>query len=163
MLIAHLPAGYVLAAKLRKYSGNDACFWPVIIGSVFPDLDMLWFYFVDHGRVLHHRYLFHQPVYWALTGVIALVVLAAAKKSREAIRLSWLLTGALLHLLLDTIVGKIDWLYPLSRQSYALFEVPAKYGWWVWNFVFHWTFLLEIALIAWAIIILVRPSQDSRG
>ncbi|MBI4803267.1 MAG: metal-dependent hydrolase [Elusimicrobia bacterium] len=162
MLVAHLPAGYILAAKLRKRYGHP-CFWPVIIGSVFPDLDTLYFYLVDDRRTLHHHYLFHRPVYWLMTGIVAVIILALFKRRRDVVRLSWFLTGVLLHLFLDTIAGKIDWLYPFSEHSFAFVEVPAKYGWWVWNFIFHWTFCLEIALLVWAIVILIRPGQDSYG
>ncbi len=44
------------------------------------------------------------------------------------------------HLLLDTIVGKIKWLYPVSNEDIVCFHVPANYGWWVLNFVLHCNF-----------------------
>lgn len=161
MLIAHFPAGYILASKLRKRFGDDKCFLPIIIGSIFPDLDMVYFYLIDNRRTLHHHYLFHQPVYWLMIGIVTFVILGFLKMRGHLRQLLWFFTGVLLHLLLDTIAGKIDWLYPLSGQSYAFVEVPAKYNWWVWNFVFHWTFCLELALIAWAAVILAKSRHRS--
>ncbi|WP_390881416.1 hypothetical protein [Cardiobacterium hominis] len=39
-------------------------------GGLLPDIDMLWFYLVDH--VHHHRYPTHWPLLWLLALVSAL-------------------------------------------------------------------------------------------
>jgi inner membrane protein len=62
------------------------------------------------------------------------------------------------HLILDTIVGKIEWLYPFSNIAISLFEVPNVYGFWIYNFIFHWTFLLEIAVLFCAGFVLLRKN-----
>ncbi len=127
-----------------------------LLVSVLPDVDLLYFYLLDGHRHLHHTYWIHLPIFW-LGLLIASVVLATVLGNR----LFWLLVAVVysnvfLHLLLDTVVGHIFWFYPFSDQSIALFEVKPKYGWWVWNFVFHWTFLFELALWGWAVIAFVR-------
>ena len=55
-----------------------------------------------------------------------------------------------LHLVLDTVSGGIAWLYPYDAGSIVLIDVPARFDWWVWNFILHWSFLPEIAIVFWA-------------
>jgi uncharacterized SAM-binding protein YcdF (DUF218 family) len=31
--------------------------------------------------------------------------------------------------------------------------VPAKFDWWVWSFIFYWSFALEIVIVYWALMI----------
>ena len=66
------------------------------------------------------------------------------------------LTNLALHFALDSIVGGISWLYPFIDYDLSLFTVPATHDFWVWSFVFHWTFLLEIAVIVAAGILLCK-------
>lgn len=51
MFIAHAPAGYLLSRahpSLRKYA-----MW-IVLGSVFPDIDMFYFYLISDGTAHHH-------------------------------------------------------------------------------------------------------------
>lgn len=41
-----------------------------MLGSVVPDLDMVYFHFVDGGRTHHHAYVTHWPLFWAAVGGI---------------------------------------------------------------------------------------------
>jgi len=45
--------------------------------------------------------------------------------------------------------------------SYAWFEVPTRYPWWVFNFVFHRTFLFEAVVILWAALLLIKEPAKS--
>jgi len=72
-----------------------------------------------------------------------------------------LIFSIFLHLTLDTIVGKIEWLHPFTNQAYSLFNVPAIYEFWAYNFVFHWTFLFEIGVIGWAIYMVVKGGRKA--
>jgi inner membrane protein len=54
-------------------------------------------------------------------------------------------------MLLDSIVGDIWWFAPFVDKSFALFTVPALYHPWWLNFVLHWTFLLELLILLWAV------------
>ena len=67
MIIGHAPAGYLLACACdRSFFRDPVMFWAIVIGAVAPDLDMLWFLFVDRGAVHHHTYLTHDPTVWAV-------------------------------------------------------------------------------------------------
>lgn len=68
MLVAHVPAAYLLSVRLRD-SRLQAAF---LIGSVAPDLDMLLFYFRDARSVHHHEYLTHRPILWVGMLLLAL-------------------------------------------------------------------------------------------
>ena len=145
MLTAHLPSGYI-AARLAPRDIPAAM--PVaLIASVLPDFDMIWFLFVDHGAIHHHRYWVHIPIFWAAVAAVTLPLLAWR---------GWLSTGLLffgvifLHLLLDSIGGGIMWAAPFDTRLHALVEVPADNGHWIASFILHWTFLAELAIWIWA-------------
>ncbi|MGX9120904.1 metal-dependent hydrolase [Mesorhizobium sp. BHbsci] len=75
MLIAHLPSGYILGTLARKrWRETPGVMAAAMIGAVIPDIDMLYFHFVDGGRVHHHAYITHWPLFWAATGLVALAV-----------------------------------------------------------------------------------------
>lgn len=118
-----------------------------MLASVFPDIDMLYFYFIDHRQHLHHSYWTHIPFWWLTILAIAMLceILACNARYRQVVQIVAL--NVLLHLLLDTVAGKILWFAPFSRIGIVLVEVPPRYGWWVWNYILHWTFGIEIILI----------------
>jgi inner membrane protein len=153
MFIGHLPAGYLLTRSLyAETSGRKSArkIWMTtgLLCSVLPDVDLIYFYLIDNRQHLHHGYWTHLPIFWLI--IIFLMWTGIAISGKKGL-MPWLKLGGLnilVHLLLDTIVGKIRWLYPLSRQDYYLFEVPSLYNHFVLNFVLHWSFSLEIVLCA---------------
>jgi len=152
MLIAHLPAGYILT---RASHSKGAVMGLVLLASVLPDFDMLWFHLVDNGQVLHHKYWPHIPAFWGMIALIILPLIAMQKRQ-------WLLPAILffvaifLHLIMDTVVGDIMWLWPLSDQFFRFATVPATQSNWVLSFMFHWSFLLELLICAIAITLFFR-------
>jgi inner membrane protein len=162
MFIGHLPAGYLAARYLWcRCEALRGVEWKYIVaaallGSVFPDLDWFYFYFVDHRRHHHHTYWTHLPIFWVLAVPIALLSLRATRTPR-AFALAAIFGGsAFVHLLLDSIVGQIWWLYPWVDQPFSLFVVDAIYRPWWLNFILHWSFLLEVALLGAATYVYVR-------
>lgn len=143
MLIAHLPAGYLMTRATRA---QTQVFWAMLAGSVLPDIDILWFLFVDQGSTHHHSYLAHRPLIWAQALLIGLVM------SRPVI--AGLGAGGLLHMALDSIAGRIDWGWPFVEFTVMLVDVPATQSHWVWSFMLHWTFAVElmICLVAGALL-----------
>jgi len=155
MLIAHLPAGYLLTRRIapRLAASTAVAQRLIVVGlaaSVFPDIDLVYFYLGDGRRTLHHDYWTHIPAFWP---VLALAVIALMRLARLAIpwrEILVFLAGIFLHLALDTISGGILWAWPASQHRFLLIDVPARFDWWVWNFVLHWSFLLELAILALA-------------
>jgi len=119
-----------------------------LIASIFPDFDMIWFLFVDQGAIHHHRYWVHVPAFWVAALAICLPLMWWSRYWTTALLFFAVI---FLHLLLDSISGGILWAAPFNDKLYALFEVPAAYSHWVLSFIFHWTFLAEIAVWVWAI------------
>ncbi|UZD92558.1 metal-dependent hydrolase [Cognatishimia activa] len=144
-----MPAGYLAACVTEKLTRLRVLFWAVIIGSVFPDIDMLWFHFVDQGAHHHHGYLTHRPAIWAGVAILGLCLRNFA--------VSGFGIGALLHMALDTIAGAIAWGWPFSNKSSTFVIVQPTHDHWLLSFLWHWTFKVEIALSLLALtVFLVR-------
>ena len=151
MIVGHLPAGYLAASSLSRILPARALFFGVVLGSVLPDLDLLWFYFVDGGSTHHHGYLFHRPIVWAL---VLAVGLATKSLFQTGIGL-----GGLLHMALDTALGKIAWGWPLSDAYATLIVVQPTHDHWILSFMVHWTFQIELALVVAAVILAWRRNR----
>ena len=149
MLIGHLPAGYLIGrALMRSHSvRRSTLLAAAMAGSVFPDIDLLYFYLFDHQRTHHHLYWTHIPAFWLAACAGVLLAWAANRELRPPVALWFFLAGILSHLLLDSIVGEIYWLVPLSYEPFSMFTVHPRYSPWFLNYVMHWTFGLELALI----------------
>lgn len=151
MLIAHAPAGYLLANALgpRLGAGKSrvkSLLWTGVFFSVAPDLDLLWFYLVSDRTVHHHMYFPHWPLFWLVLAALSFLAARLLRKPGWVPYIVMGLSTALLHLALDTFNSAMYWLAPFSWQRTTFFEVPAVYGWWVWNFILNWTFLAEVAI-----------------
>lgn len=161
MFIAHLPAGYILTKYIQHKSVNSSLrlLRLGLIASIFPDIDLFYFYLVDNSQILHHHYITHLPLAWlALASILYGAVLLAGKK-QYLIYLGVALVNVMLHMFLDSIAAGIYWLYPLSDMEINLVQIPVIYDWWIWNFVFHWTFLLEISIIITTLIVWIRSCK----
>ena len=155
MILAHLPSGYLLARGAGHRRG--VMLTAALLGAVLPDFDMIWFWFVDHS-VHHHRFWPHIPAVWA---GIAAITLTLAHKLRPAwfAPLAMGFAGVLLHLILDTWVGDVMWLWPYSDTFIYLFTVPATQSHWVLSFLLHWTALAELAVILAAALVFFRTER----
>ncbi|MFC3180169.1 metal-dependent hydrolase [Cypionkella sinensis] len=156
MILAHLPSGYLLARGAGHRRG--VMLVAALVGAVLPDFDMLWFWFVDHSEH-HHRFWPHIPAVWA---AVALITLPLARKLRPAwyAPLAMGFVGVLLHLILDTWVGSVMWLWPYSDTFFQLFTVPATQSHWVLSFLLHWTVLAEVAIILAAAVVYFRTERS---
>lgn len=154
MLIAHLPAGYLVTRAAAGLGGwtRDMPYYRNLVTagllcSVLPDMDLLYFYFIDNQQHIHHGYMFHRPAFWASIAILSLLISYAV---RSRVFRFLILAGSVnvfVHLVLDSVTEGIAWLYPLTNDRFGLFSVPARFGWWVWSFMFHWTFLFEAAIV----------------
>lgn len=167
MIIGHLPAGYILSRhsylRFEKFIKNyrTFMFWG-IFGSIAPDFDMLYFYFIDHRQTHHHQYFSHYPILWGTFVVFFLCFCFFKASTREkfgSYSLIFFVAG-FTHMILDSIVGDIWWFAPFYNRSFSLATVPSIYNPWWLNFVFHWSFILEICLVAYALWIFRRPSPN---
>ncbi|MGR3712467.1 MAG: metal-dependent hydrolase [Shimia sp.] len=148
MLIAHLPAGYLAAKSAKAAGASTVVFWGVLVGSIAPDFDMLWFHLVDNRSTHHHEYVTHRPIVWA---ALLLIGLMLRRSLIVAIGL-----GALFHLVLDSIAGQVSWGWPFFGGATTLVIVQATHDHWIKSFMAHWTFKVEIAITLLATLVFIR-------
>lgn len=164
MFIGHLPAGYVLTRALWPALHRLGLATPKwrpfllagLVTSILPDIDLLYFYLIDNRQHLHHSYWTHLPFYWIVISALMLLFIAVTKQKKFIPYVIVVGANLFLHLCLDTIVGKVRWLYPISREDFYLFDVPRIHSWYVWDFILHWTFVLEFIPWIAAIYLCVR-------
>ncbi len=165
MLIGHLPAGYLIGRALVKAPSRESAapLAAIMAGSVFPDVDMVYFYLFDHQRTHHHLYWTHIPAFWLAACAGVLLAWAVKREFRPPVALWFFLLGVLSHLLLDSIVSDIYWRIPFSYQPFSLFTVHPRYSPWFLNFIMHWVFGVELLLVACAAIIAHGDWRRSRN
>lgn len=155
MLAAHLPGGYLLTTGLLKWMKVGPAtldyrklMWVGIIASILPDFDLLYWLYVDNRQTFHHRYYTHTPYFWFCMFGTGLLV-SSMVRSRLAYQGSVILLGnTMLHMVLDSFTGSIRWAWPFDwNTATTLFAVPSHHDWWVWNFILHPTFLVEILVV----------------
>lgn len=152
MITAHLPAGYVLS-RTRGWSG--AILGVALLGAVFPDLDLIWFYGIDNRAFHHHHYWVHAPGFM-LAASAALILLTRWNPLAIAFSAAW---G--LHILLDAPTGGLMWLLPFSDTLYTPITVEPMRSHWILSFPTHWTMLFELAIWVAAFSLFARvPDRD---
>ncbi|MDH5453338.1 MAG: metal-dependent hydrolase [Paracoccaceae bacterium] len=152
MITAHIPAGYALAKSMRW---TGAAFTAAIVGAVFPDIDLIWYFFIDDRLINHHRYWVHVPLFTVLASAILIVV---TRRHPVAIAFA---AGWTLHILLDAPTGRLMWLWPVSNTLYAPIDVPPTRSHWILSFLTHWSVVFEVSIWAFAATLFVRRKQVS--
>lgn len=143
MFIGHLPGAY-LVFRTTTPGLDKAAFAAAMIGSIAPDIDLLWFYFVDNRSHHHHEYLTHRPLLWL--GILTLGLLLRLRFPRAGLITAAFGAGGLVHMTLDSIVGEVAWAWPISEFTHPLVVVQATHSHWILSFLSHWTFKIEIAV-----------------
>ena len=156
MFIAHAPAGFILTKAIQQKADTGKYLILGLVASILPDLDMLYFYFIDNKQHMHHTYMTHVPFNWMILAIFCFLIIWFFKKREYFLPASIFFSNIFLHFILDSIVGRIQWLFPVTAKPFFLFDVPALYSHWIYNFLYHWTFFLEIIIILFALILLMQ-------
>lgn len=161
MLIAHAPVGYIIAKKTNKdFCKNRSYVISSIVFAVWPDFDLIYYYFFDETKTFHHLYFTHLPIVAAVSFLIGLPVLFAKPLAKIKPYYILFYVNWTVHLILDTYTGGTAWLYPLNTEIYKLIKISANYASWVVSFMLHWSFLLELVIVLWAAIVFLRPRRN---
>jgi membrane-bound metal-dependent hydrolase YbcI (DUF457 family) len=170
----HIAAGFLTAKALLHFSHANftpvqqaqLVWWGMLFGFI-PDIDTFIAFakekaFMVKDQKNNHRKQFtHAPVLWLLAGLVV-ILFAPNLYWRYVGILLWL--GSWSHFLLDTIQYGIMWLWPLSKQVYAIkdreqdfhIEQNTFFGFW-WTFVKYYaktlSFFLEVIIIVSAFIV----------
>jgi hypothetical protein len=162
MIIGHLPAGYLLGKLLATRIGalrssEGSVVRASLVGSLAPDLDMIYFHLLDHRQHHHHMYPSHYPIAWLAGLALSLFWMHQAEKRNAPTLAAVFSLNGLIHMILDSIVGDIWWLAPFVDRPFSLFKVPSIWTPWWLNFVGHWTFGFEVALVLAALYVWRGP------
>lgn len=160
VFIAHLPAGYLLGkacASVAKTVNAKLVVLSISIGSILPDADMLYFYLIDNQSTHHRHYITHWPLFWL--AIISLSLLFLRQNRNIALTGLGLGSGGLLHMVLDSVAAPVFWLAPFSNAAIELVVIPAIYDNYIWSFLLHWTFALEIIICITAAFLVWRSHQ----
>ena len=164
MFIAHAPAGYLLFKVFTRRTQHSISLWLTgLFFAVAPDFDLIWFYVFSDRAIPHHEYVTHWPVFWLAFFGGAFVIGALLRKATWRRPLVAGLGCVMLHLVLDSIAAEIFWFAPFSSMQINLVKVPSTYNWWVWNFLLHWTFALELLICALALIFFFHARRKTRS
>jgi inner membrane protein len=158
MFIGHAPSGYIISSLLlRRFISCGITvrqfLFAGIFGAIAPDIDMFYFYLVDHRQHHHHTYFTHFPVLWIALLVFSVAWLRLSRSGKGAVLSFIFCLGGSIHMVLDSVVGDIGWLAPFVDHPFAMFTVPALYTPWWLNFLLHWSFAVELILVGWALAI----------
>jgi len=159
MFIAHAFGGYLgtrLCLKSQVGQELSERRWMSflifgIICSILPDIDLLYFYTLDHRQHPHHQFWTHMPFFWITVSLFVYALGRWKFRPYAALISLLLLGGTFMHMILDSVAGGIFWLYPLSDTYFKMFTITPRFQWWVLNYIIHWTFLAEVAIVASAL------------
>lgn len=169
MIIGHMPGGFILSyAMLRKQRQLTGYGWLLLAGlfaSILPDLDLFYQHFIDHHLHGHHSYWTHIPIYWVGIYFVMLVLVYKWGQQKLQLLVHVMFAGVMSHMLLDSVTSGIKWLYPFDNHYIGLWRlwlIPSRYDWWVLNYITHWTFIYELALLGISLTILWRDKALCR-
>lgn len=164
MIIGHLPAAYILSrhlqGRLTPEPGVTAKKVAAgMLGGVFPDLDMFYYHLVDQGQHHHHSYWSHYPLVWLSLVACTLFWWRRHRDHWPAAAMVLFTLNGFVHLCLDTALGQIRWLAPFVDLPLTLFELTARYDPWWFNFLLSPTFLVELFLLGWAMLLFIEKDK----
>lgn len=155
MFIGHIPGAYLAFKAFASKPTPKYVLVAGMVGAVTPDFDLAWFYLIDNRAHHHHDYITHRPFLWITLFAMFWLWFRASKRCIATVGMA-ASAGAITHMILDSIVGKIAWLWPFNDIAIPLVSVPETHDHWIKSFLHHWTFRVEIALTLLALAVLVR-------
>lgn len=153
MLLAHLPAGYLLSSAMARGQDVRGIFWLGLLGSIFPDLDMLYFYLIDERAHSHRTYLTHLPVFWLCVTFAAAALCGVMQRQKLTLGCKVFLANIWLHLLLDTTMAPVYWFAPFSDTGIRFYtlELNRMFDFWAFNYLMHPFFACELIIMLAAV------------
>ncbi|NMW22383.1 MAG: metal-dependent hydrolase [Chlorobiaceae bacterium] len=164
MIFGHLPAGYITSKLLIKRFehrsvSSDGFNFLGMLGAIAPDFDLLYAYNIDEFQHNHHTFLTHLPVFWLTLFLISFLWLNLSDKHSQNPAYAFIFSlGGLTHMVLDTFTGAIYWLEPFSNTPFSLTSYDLEYTTLGLSYFAHWAFVLELAIIWWALFLRFKKS-----
>lgn len=155
MLIAHGPLGYLIARsvvpKLRKLKPSRLQLrWYYVsgfIGGIFPDIDLLYYYFVE-AVFSHRQFITHSFLPYVVIVLLGIGVMLIKRWRWIGVCTIAFAVGALSHVVADSVFGIAAWLAPLSDAMFGL----QKMSWFysvalTTTYEFTTKFIMEVIII----------------
>lgn len=128
----HLAAGYLAAVAVIKIFKpeldqgqiNTLLVWGTFFGMI-PDLDSFWVFLKNKEMTFrdekteHRNLVSHAPLLWIVLSALIIVLADSVFVKYWAVIL---LCGTLTHFILDSIQYGVMWLWPFSRDRFALMD-----------------------------------------
>ncbi len=116
---------------------------------------------MDQRQTHHHKYFTHWPLFWLILIACSAVWIRYASRAKFGLVALTFALGGLLHMVLDSVVGDIWWFAPFVDEPYSMFTVQARVQPWWLNFIVHGSFVAELVICAWAVVIYRRRGFDA--
>lgn len=161
MFIAHLPAAYLIGKFIQRRwpqvfkpaapaaRATSLAWGALLLGSVAPDFDLLYFYLWSERSFNHHIYPPHVPIVWLATSLLGWLCLYQAPKAWRTVWVMFCI-GWWSHLVLDTVAGGIWWLWPWISTPYVWIVLPRRFDHGVLNFLSHPACWMEVIIVVFA-------------
>lgn len=166
MLIAHGPLGYILATVTQRWwklptLSKIQIRWVLItafVGGIFPDIDLLFFYFIDSSHS-HRQLITHSLFMYIGLLVVGVLLLRLSRFKYIGILVSVFAVGTISHVFTDMIIGMTIFLAPFSYELLGLISFD-----WYRSSIFirysHVTGIgIELLIIAYALFIWIHQHR----
>jgi len=132
-----------------------------VLFSIWPDLDLIYFYLFDSTKTFHHYYIPHLPAAMLAALLLSAPLFICVRPVRPYYKLFFI--NWALHLVLDCYTGGIAWLYPIRPEIYKLIDsIPEIHPSWYISFILHPSFLVELAVLATAIFVFLLDMKKRK-
>src|SRR3989339_202519 len=168
MIFAHGPFGFLssfltkpLWSKVSKKHRKNSMYWSMgfgILGGLFPDID-LFYYYLFNASASHRGFITHTPFLYLSIAFVLIVVFWLIKKPIGYISVLAYTSGALSHLLADSIGAQIQWLYPFSHHFYGISSFSHEF---ITSNALYLNFLFEGIVFFFFFYVLIRLFSKRR-
>lgn len=175
----HAAAGILVAAVINKYFGLNLTPHEqkimLGVGALFafiPDLDMFYAFF-RVGRFIqpvkkinHRKFITHTPLFWIMVGISVFYFNQNPFGFILALTIAF---SAISHLFFDSLEYGVMWLWPFSKNQYAMFNSKLTHDYKENSFLDFWfgflkvyatkmkpTFYTELVLLLLVVLFLFR-------
>lgn len=153
MIFSHAPLGFIITYSTSKIWKEKLTkretFWIFFIGilfSIFPDVDLFYYYFISSGET-HRALITHTPFLYILLSLVVFLIGFIFKRSFVKLVALVVLLTSFSHLLLDSLGSGIAWLYPYNDLLYGFLSFSFLSEGFYGQYLFAIVYSLELLFI----------------
>ena len=124
-------------------------FWG-LLGSVAPDFNPFFFWLFDIEQDNHLNFS-HYPSFWLLLLIASAFWFVIDRRSQNPVSVFMLSISGFIHMMLDTVSGRIYWLAPFSYRPFSIGELVENANPWLVNRFPGWIYGVELLILIWAV------------